>query len=412
MDERQAEWFRRNLKLGNDWIVDDVDYRTVPLSLKVHVRFVGKPSCPVCGARGPGYDTRKREWRDLDYGNAKCVVVAEVPRVRCGTCGVHEIDVPWAGKASKLTLSLEQRILSRIRYSPVSVVAREFRVFDRTVWNIARHHADQMMRGLDLSDLEMFCIDETSSEKGQNYVTSIIDPLSGSMVFATPGRDPTVLYEFRVWLIHHGGDPMGIRVVCCDMSPSYIHGITEAFPKASIVFDPYHIIQAANRMVEDVRRKSGLKGKKAKGLRFGFVMNKEDLAERPDLKEQIEEVLHSYRDIGLAYAIKESLRDLYGIADPAKARIFLRLLTNYCLRSDLEDVMKFGETLNRHFLGIVAWHDHRINNGYSEGTNSVIQAMKAAARGYANVENMITMIYLKSGIKHPSVKGTLLPDGI
>ena len=74
--------------------------------------------------------------------------------------------------------------------------------------------------------------------------------------------------------------------------------------------------------------------------------------------------------------------------------------------------MRFGETLDRHVLGIVSWHDHRINNGYSKGTNSVIQAMKAAARGYANVENMITMIYLKSGTKHPSVKGTLLPDGI
>lgn len=141
-------------------------------------------------------------------------------------------------------------------------------------------------------------------------------------------------------------------------------------------------------------------------------MNKEDLAERPDLKEQIEEVLHSYRDIRLAYAVKEALRDFCGIADPIKARIFLRLLTNYCLWSKPEDIVRFGETLDRHVLGIVSWHDHRINNGYSKGTNSVIQAMKAAARGYANVENMITMIYLKSGTKHPSVKGTLLPDGI
>ena len=158
-------------------------------------------------------------------------MVAEVLRIRCGTCGVYEIDVPWAGKASKLTLFLEWWILSRIHRSPVSVVSREFRIFDRAVWNIARHHAYQMMRCLDLSDLGMFSIS---------------------------GKDPSVLYEFRVWLIHHKEDSMRICVVCCDMTPSYIRGITETFPKTSVVFDPYHIIQATNRMVEDIRRKSGL----------------------------------------------------------------------------------------------------------------------------------------------------------
>ena len=412
MDDKQAEWFRRNLKLGEDWRVDDIDYRVVPLSLSVHVRFAGRLACPICGASCPGYDSRKREWRDLDYGNSKCIVVAEIPRVRCKTCGIHEIEVPWAGKASKLTLSLEQRILYRIRNTPVSVVGKELRIFDRTIWNVIRHHSDMLMRELDLSSLRMFCIDETSSEKGQNYVTSVIDPLCGSVVFATPGRDRSVLHEFRVWLIHHGGDPMKVEVVCCDMSPSYIRGVTEAFPNAAIVFDPYHMIQAANAMLEDVRRKSGLKGKDAKGLRFGFIMNKEDLAEKPDYKERIEEALASYRDIGTAYAVKEALRDFYSIPDPVKARIFLRLLTRYCLRSDQDDISKFGEMLDRHFLGIAAWHDHRINNGYSEGTNSLIQSMKAYARGYANVENMISMIYLKCGTKHPSIRSALLPDGI
>ena len=412
MDDRQAEWFRRNLRLGDDWIVDDVEYKIRPFILKVHVKFIGELVCPICGEKRPGYDSREREWRDLDYGNSKCIVVTKIPRIRCKICGIHEITVSWAGKASKFTLSLEQRVIYRVRHSPVSVVAKELRIFDRTVWNIIRYHSDMMMRSLDLSDMRMFCIDETSSEKGHNYVTSVIDPQSGSVVFATPGRDHSVVTEFRVWLIHHGGDPMRIRVVCCDMSPSYIRGILDTFPNAAIVFDPYHIIQTANKMVEDVRRKSGLKGKNAKGLRFGFMMNKEDLDEKPDLREKVTEVLSSYKDLGLAYSIKEALRDFYDIPNPAKARIFLRLLTKYCLNSTIEDIARFGEMLNRHFLGIVAWHDHRINNGYSEGTNSLIQSMKASARGYANVENMISMMYLKCGSKHPSIKSALLPDGI
>ena len=84
------------------------------------------------------------------------------------------------------------------------------------------------------------------------------------------------------------------------------------------------------------------------------------------------------------------MREYYTIPDPIKARIFLRLLMRCCLRSDQDDISKFGEMLDRHFLGIAAWHDHRINNGYSEGANSLIQSMKAYARGYANVENTIS----------------------
>jgi len=412
MDPHEARWLSANLNLGDDWIVYDKTYQTLPLVLNVYVAFIGEIKCPICGQKCPKYDTRERRWRDLNYGHATCYVVARIPRVRCKTCGIHEIEVSWAGQASKLTLTMEQAIVSKVRHTPMSLVAKEFKLFSTTVSNIAKHYSDQLMQSLDLRDMTVFCLDETSSQKGHNYISNFIDPFSGAVVFATHGKDSSVLTEFKVWLVHHNGDPKNIRAVCCDMSTAFVTGITREFPDATIVFDPFHIISAATSMLEAVRKEAGFKGKDGKGLRFGFLMNKEDLAAKPEYESRVKGVLNSYEDLGCAYGIKEAMRDFYDIENIVLAEVYLRALQKYCQKSEVKAIAAFGDMVMRHFDGILAWHHVRISNGYCEGTNSVIQAMKCSARGYRNIENMISLIYLRSSVKHPSLKGALNLNGI
>ena len=44
MDPRQVEWFHKNLRLGKDWLVDDIVYRVTPMRVTVHVSFIGTKS--------------------------------------------------------------------------------------------------------------------------------------------------------------------------------------------------------------------------------------------------------------------------------------------------------------------------------------------------------------------------------
>jgi hypothetical protein len=46
--------------------------------------------------------------------------------------------------------------------------------------------------------------------------------------------------------------------------------------------------------------------------------------------------------------------------------------------------------LGRH----LCWFDGKIANGLIEGTNSLVQAAKAKARGYRSIRNLKTMVYL------------------
>jgi transposase len=47
--------------------------------------------------------------------------------------------------------------------------------------------------------------------------------------------------------------------------------------------------------------------------------------------------------------------------------------------------------------GVLRRFTSRINNGVLEAINSLVQAVKAKARGYRTVENLITIAYLLVG---------------
>ncbi len=60
-------------------------------------------------------------------------------------------------------------------------------------------------------------------------------------------------------------------------------------------------------------------------------------------------------------------------------------------------MIKIAKTLKNHWTGIISYFKDRYSNGLLEGLNSMIQALKANARGYRNDENFMTMIYLRHG---------------
>ena len=99
--------------------------------------------------------------------------------------------------------------------------------------------------------------------------------------------------------------------------------------------------------------------------------------------------------MGIAYALKEALRDFYNVWNARHAGYFLKYIYMYCLKSENEDIVSLGKMLENHYDGIVMWHTHKSSNGYAEGTNSVIQAVKRRARGYRDWRNLRTICYLR-----------------
>jgi len=60
-------------------------------------------------------------------------------------------------------------------------------------------------------------------------------------------------------------------------------------------------------------------------------------------------------------------------------------------------MIKIAKILKNHWHGITRYFKDRFSNGLLEGLNSMIQALKANARGYRNDEIFMTILYLRHG---------------
>ena len=92
---------------------------------------------------------------------------------------------------------------------------------------------------------------------------------------------------------------------------------------------------------------------------------------------------------------------------PSHGPEYLRSWCYGAKRSRLQPITDFVTLVERHWDGIITWHATRVSNGLLEGTNSLIQAAKARARGYRTKNKMITIAYLIAGkLLLPTVTNT------
>ena len=321
---------------------------------------------------------------------------ARVPRIRCSKCGVRVIDVPWARDGSGFTLLFEAYIMLLAPSMPVKRIAELVSEHDTRLWRLLQHHVNEAREQADYSDVKQVGVDETSSKRGHNYVTIVVDLKESKTIFATEGKDSTTIGRFKDDLTEHGGDPEAIDDVSCDMSPAFIKGIEENFPNAQITFDKFHIIKTLNTAVDEVRRQEQKGHPELKNTRYIFLKNPENLTRKQ--ADRLEDL--KLKDLNLktmrAYHLRLNFQELW-LQPPDQAEHFLKKWYYWATHSRIEPMKEAAKTMKQHWDGILNWFKSKINNGILEGINSLVQAAKARARGYRTNEYLITMIYLLTG---------------
>ena len=119
-------WLDAVLGLGPDWRITRVERTPERKELRVELARAGggRLRCPHCGEACPGYDTRRREWRNLDAWGYSTFLVCDVPRVRCREHGVVTMQVPWAEGSSRYTAEFEAEVILWLKEASVRAVHR------------------------------------------------------------------------------------------------------------------------------------------------------------------------------------------------------------------------------------------------------------------------------------------------
>ena len=399
MNIKDFTLFSVALGLTAEWQVSDYNFDgdSGELLIKLDFKKGSKFACASCGSENlPVHDTVIKRWRHLNFFQHKAFLEARVPRSLCPKCGVHLIQVPWSRPGSGFTLLFELHVLLLTKDMPVSAIASQLDEHDTRLWRMIRHYVDHARKELDLSSVSRVGVDETSSKKGHKYVTIFVDLDSSKVLFATKGKDSDTIKEFKKFLEGEGVDPDAITDFSSDMSPAFISGVEEHFPKARITFDKFHISKKLNEAVDQVRREEVAAEEILKKTRYLWLKNYENLTEKQ--KVALNKVSFAKKNLktARAYRIKLVFQELYQ-ETAESAESFLKKWYFWATHSRLEPIKKFAGTVKSHWEGILSWFDTSINNGVLEGINSLIQNAKRRARGFRNTDNLITMIYLISG---------------
>jgi transposase len=389
--------FKRLLRLPGASVID-VGFAADGVVVTVRLRR-RRRVCSSCGQTGPLeiHGRRVKRWRHLDLGAGRCWIECELRLLRCRDCGVRLEAVPWARAGAHHTRDFEDVVAWLAQQMAFSPITRLLRVGWRTVGAIVERvvadHLDQDR----LQGLVCIGVDEISYRRHHRYLTCVADHRSGAIVWCSPGRNSATLQGFFDEL---GDRRESIRAVSIDMSGEYQRAIRTAVPDAQICFDPFHVVRLAARATDQVRRDEWNAhdrshtpaGRWVKHTRWSLLKAPEHqtIGQLATLAEVQAENRRLYR----AFLLREELRLLYHLPDPALAPAHLDAWLAWAARSRLRPFVRLARTLREHRDGILAAIRLGLSNGRLEGLNSKIRLISHRSYGFHSADPLIALVYL------------------
>lgn len=264
---------------------------------------------------------------------------------------------------------------------------------------IEKRNLRQRYRHISLKHLRFIGVDEIAIRKRHQYATIVVDLISGKIMWVAMGRNVESLKGFLRCLKRSRAK---LEAVSMDMSPPYHKAVTDCFPRVSIVYDHFHIMQLMNRKLDELRMqhvrkvKSHFRGT-VKGVRWLILMSAERLnqwaQEKPVYKKRLEIALHYNKPLATGYYLKEKLRLLWSLPTPQEGEAFLKDWCEEAKASRLEPLQEMAKILQRHREEILAYFKYPISNGLVEGIVHKIKTLKRMAYGYRDWEYFKLKLY-------------------
>ena len=368
-----------------------------------HIR--GKPRCATCGVKRPIHQSPRSEeesatkWRHLDLGCRRLYIEASVRRVKCRRCGTCANEqVPWAPPKSRFTYHFEDVVAWCAKRMDKTATCEMMGIDWKTVGRIIERVVHRRREPVDLTNLRAISVDEISYRKGHRYLTLVVDLDKGRVVWGKEGKSAETLEGF----FDEIGEEACAKIEHCaiDMSAAFIKAVKNRLPKATMIFDRFHVQRLVSDAVDEVRREQwratekGTDERKAfKYARYALLKNPWNLTPRQE--GALATLQASNKAIYRAYLLKESFADIFRhLFTVRTARRKLKEWLAWASRSKLKPLVKVGRTVRKHFEGIVAYFETGYTTSTSEGFNNKARLVTRRAYGFRSAAAFLAMIEL------------------
>ncbi|MDA0338520.1 MAG: ISL3 family transposase [Proteobacteria bacterium] len=365
-----------------------------------HVRGV-KMRCPRCDAWCGVYDhLPERQWQHLDTCDVPTYVHTRLPRVQCQEHGVISIGANWAEPGSDLTRALEAHVIDLEKECSIQAVGRLTGLsWDRS-WGVLERAVRRGQQRKQWVVPRHIGVDEKSFAKRHQYMTLVCDLDTRTVEYVSDERRQQSLEGYFQPFDEAELDT--IEAICMDMHDPYIAAVRECVPNGmdKIVFDKFHVIRLMNDAVDKVRRQENKKRRAEqdevlKGTRYLWLYGQDTMPEH--LLPRFEELRRMDLRVSRAWAIKETLRNLWTYRREGWARRFFKGWYFWATHSRLPPVIEVARTLKRRLDNVLTYLAHPITNALNESLNAQIEKLKRMASGYRNREHFHLAIYFHCG---------------
>ena len=251
--------FKMALGIKSPWKIIDIKLDDLKSTKELHINIDferGFRFPDETGELCEVHDTVQKTWRHLNFFEHACYLHCRVPRVKTKDGKVKLVEVPWSRSGSGFTLLFEAYVMALIESEmPINKIGQLIKENPHRLWTIFNYWIKRAYDADEPRRLKKLGLDETSKKKGHDYITLAVDLDERRVLHITEGKDKKAIKAVKLYLESKGVNVNKVMDVSMDMSPSFISGVTEYFPKAEIHFDRFHVVKLILEALQHVRIK-------------------------------------------------------------------------------------------------------------------------------------------------------------
>jgi transposase len=343
-------------------------------------------ACHHCGKSSKAlHERHPRMVRDLPISGKPTYLRFIRRRFFCDDCHrVFSESLGFVDERRDYTHRYQHWIFLQVRENNISAVRRvEGLTYDQ-IESIFLHEARCRIPLAPFADLKRLGIDEIALRKGRGDFALILTNLDTKEIVDVLKSRTQEKLRARLERLSPF-ERAQIQEVAIDMWSPYDAVCTELLPHAVITADRFHVMQAVNRELKQLKNQQ----KKAhpeilKGVHYALLKNRQDLTHKQ--QAALKHVYQVSPLVKTAHRLKECLRHIFE-SKSTKAKAIERLRKWSFIAEKAGLFSQFRRTLAHWIDRIANCFHHRTTSGIVEGINNKIKLIKRRAFGFRNFEH-------------------------
>jgi transposase len=378
--------------------------KQLALEVEIQSRRNSRAVCSGCHRKRPGYDRLPiRRFEFVPLWQIAVFFVYAMRRVDCPKCGVIVEEVPWSDGKSQVTTAYRWFLAGWARRLSWLEVAVIFHTTWETVYRSVEYAVAWGLARRTMTGIKAIAVDEVQWQRGHHYLTLVYQIDAGFRRLLWVGLDRTEESLRGFFQTITDEIKSSIRYLCSDMWKPYLNVLAQEVSGAIHVLDHFHIMQAMNKAIDEVRAEEARQLKRdgyepiLKRARWCLLKRSENLTREQTVRlaELVRYNLKSVR----SHLLREDFQRFWTYQYHGWASRFLHEWCTQTMRSKIEPMKKVARMLRSHEELILNWFKAcgTISAGIAEGLNNKVKLTTRKAYGFRTFNAVKTALYHSLG---------------